>query len=715
MSEIRLLSQETIDKIAAGEVVERPASVVKEMVENAIDAKASAITVEIRDGGISMIRVTDNGEGIDRSQVKEAFLRHATSKITDAKDLSCVHSLGFRGEALSSISAVGQVELITRRESDITGTRFTVNGGVAGEPEEIGAPGGSTFIVRNLFYNTPARKKFLKSAATEAGYISDIMEHLALSRPEISFKFINNGQVKLHTSGNGSLRDAIYTIYGREIAANLLEVTPKGSPDGSSNDSQKSSSDDNSDRDSSDQATPIRIRGFIGKPSISRGNRNYENYFVEGRFVKNKVVTKAIEDGYGNHLMQHRYPFTVLLIEVAEGSVDVNVHPAKQEVRFADNVLVYDKIAEAVRDTLAGKELIPESSPASEKEQKEARKKEVSELMKLSAKAPEPFEQVRRDLFKRGDSPYSPKYGYRNEQGQKDTQGNRDAQGQERPSFLREETAAFGKVVSGVGAPLGLFDDLKTTPRQASLFDNPANCPQTSADQLTGPADQAIGHTAGHADGINDPSAASTVPSTATPPQAGLREDYRLIGQVFGTYWIVECGSKLYIIDQHAAHEKVIYERMVAAMKAKKMTSQQLLIPIIVTMSLPEEELFKKYRQSFEEIGFEVEHFGGKEYAIRAVPDNLYGFTDETLFMQMLDSLNERTGAPDMSFVFEKLAGMACKAAIKGNHTYSVQEANALIGELLTLENPYNCPHGRPTIISMSEYELERKFKRIVN
>lgn len=648
MKEIRLLSQETIDQIAAGEVVERPSSVVKELVENSVDAGANAITVEIRDGGISMIRVTDNGEGIDRTQVREAFVRHATSKIREVKDLAGVRSLGFRGEALSSISAVGQVELITKRENEITGVRFTVNGGVSGTIEEVGAPQGSTFIVRNLFYNTPARKKFLKSAVTEAGYISDMMEHLALSKPEISFKFITNGQVRLHTSGNGSLKDVIYSIYGREVAAGLIPT-----------------------EFSDEQMT---LRGFIGKPSISRGNRNFENYFVDGRFVRSRVVMKAIEDGYGNHLMQHRYPFTVLFIEMAAGSVDVNVHPTKQEVRFSDNALVYDRICRAVRETLAGKEMIPEISSDTEKEERQKHRLEVQELMKQSAKAPEPFEKVRRELQGRTGSPYTPRYGYA---GASSRDGRTEAD-----APAQEKTLTW--------AP-----DVKPDPRK------------TPAEAGSGVAD------------------GSEVFGEGTPHQENLFEkeflseesvkQHRLVGQVFGTYWIVEFNDRMYIIDQHAAHEKVIYERLVRKMKDKEMTSQQLAVPIIISLSLPEEELLARYRESFEKAGFEIEHFGGREYAIRAVPDNLYGFTDAGLFTAMLDSLDTIGTAPDMEIVFEKLAGMACKAAVKGNHRFTPEEANALIGELLELENPYQCPHGRPVIIMMSRHEMERKFKRIAD
>jgi len=692
MKEIRLLSQETIDQIAAGEVVERPSSVVKELVENSVDAGANAITVEIRDGGISLIRVTDNGEGIDRSQVREAFVRHATSKIRDAKDLAGVRSLGFRGEALSSISAVGQVELITKRENEITGIRFTVNGGVSGSIEEIGAPQGSTFIVRNLFYNTPVRKKFLKSAVTEAGYISDMMEHLALSKPEISFKFIVNGQVRLHTSGNGSLKDVIYSIYGREIAAGLIET---------------SYADDH-----------ITVKGVIGKPEISRGNRNFENYFVDGRYVRSRVVMKAIEDGYGNHLMQHRYPFTVLFIEMAEGSVDVNVHPTKQEVRFSDNPMVYDRICRAVREALAGKEMIPEVFPVTQKEERENRRREMQELMKLSAKAPEPFEQVRRDLFRQSTSPYAPRYDYRKEDNTSPTGSGRVSEVETPHSgrFTNEPAGRFAEPGPGCGeeetAPL--TEDAEGTAREGTFKEGT---------DKEGTAREGTDKEGTDKEGTDKEGTDLTI--RKTPHQENLFDEaflsrenvkqHRLIGQVFGTYWIVEFKDKMYLIDQHAAHEKVIYERMVRKMQDKTMTSQQLAVPILISLSLPEEELLRRYRTLFEEVGFEIEHFGGREYAIRAVPDNLYGFTDAQLFTSMLDTLGDTGVAPDLNIVFEKLAGMACKAAIKGNHRYSVQEADALIGELLGLENPYQCPHGRPTIITMSKYEMERKFKRIAD
>lgn len=619
---ISVLDQTTIDKIAAGEVVERPASVVKELVENAIDAGASAITVEIKEGGISLIRITDNGMGIEKSQVPMAFLRHATSKIRQVEDLTSISSLGFRGEALSSIAAVAQVELITKPHDQLIGVRYCIEGGVEKELEEIGAPDGTTFLVRNLFYNTPARAKFLKTPTTEAGYISSFIEQLALSHPHISFKFMQNGQTKLHTSGNNNLKEVIYQIYGRDITRELVAIN-RSDPDDS-----------------------IHITGFIGRPSVSRGNRNFENYYVNGRYIKSKVIMKAIEDGYHAYLMQHQYPFTNLYIELKGDEVDINVHPTKMEVRFSNQEAVYRMVLETVKEALSRRELIPEVSldqglkkttqPAAEK------KKPVS--------VPEPFEYRRRM--------------------------------QETPKVVKE-TNPYAAVP--VQEPVK-----KIEPRQVS------EPKQASEPKL--------------------------IPDGGTQMELfdgkllskESRSRHRIIGQVFDTYWLVQMDDKLYIIDQHAAHEKVLYERIVAQVKKRELSSQILSPPIILSLSMQEQERLEAYADVFERLGFEIDSFGGKEYSIRAVPENLFGLTSEGFFLEILDHLEEYPTAENVEAVTNRMATMACKAAVKGNHTMSTMEAEALIDELLTLENPYHCPHGRPTIISMSKYELEKKFKRIV-
>jgi DNA mismatch repair protein MutL len=710
MNQITLLSQETIDKIAAGEVIERPASIVKELVENAIDAGANAVTVEIRDGGTSLIRITDNGSGIAKDQVQVAFLRHATSKIQTVEDLLTAGTLGFRGEALSSIAAVCQVELITKTAGSITGTRYVIEGGAEKSLEEIGAPEGTTFLVRNLFYNTPARRKFLKTPTTEAGYVSDLMERMAISHPGISFKFINNRDSRLHTSGNCNLKDIIYGIYGREIAANVVKIDT--------------------------QSEHIRIHGFIGKPVISRGNRNYENYFVNGRYVKSSIIARAIEDAYKPFLMNHRYPFTALMIEVNTEEVDVNVHPTKMEVRFANQAEVYEQVLQAVKDGLAGRELIPEftvdapkrretTGPQNMPEREDRlgevdradrthpdkqadaaphgmEHRDVSGSEKKTARPftyPEPFEKIRSQLIAEANSPYEKKYPRRESSFRPVTGNIRNGE------VIRAEQSDRSEKLSQTEA------EAKSVPPVASPEPEPfRKLPEHVTEEVRQTLETEI--------------QAGQQKQSERPVQMELFEDklldqksrhrHKLIGQVFDTYWIVEFDEKLFIIDQHAAHEKVLYERMMEKLRTKTQTSQMITPPIIVTLNLQEETLLKQNMDHFTAIGFEIAHFGGKDYAISAVPDNLYGIAGRTLFTEILDGLSDVSEKMSSQTILEKIASMSCKAAVKGNNALSVQEADALIEELLGLENPYNCPHGRPTIIEMTKYELEKKFKRII-
>lgn len=692
-AKINVLSQDTIDKIAAGEVIERPSSIVKELVENAIDAGSNAVTIEIKDGGIELIRITDNGEGIDRDMVRTAFLRHATSKIRTVEDLARIGSLGFRGEALSSISAVCQVELITKTAGSITGIRYRIEGGQEKGFEEIGAPEGSTFLVRNIFYNTPARRKFLKSAATEAGYVSDLVSHLALSHPEISFKFIVSGQTRLHTSGNNNLRDIIYSIYGRDTAANLMEV--------------------HSVRDG------IQIDGFIGKPSISRGNRNFENYYVNNRFVKSTVIARAIEEGYSHFLMQHRYPFTVLKISLDGSLVDINVHPTKMDIRFADPAGVYSLLQETVQSALSHREMIPQVTPLNEKEERSQKREQEKAKLKENAAAPEPFEKLRRELLQAGTgSDYSRQYP--------------DRVGQRKCLEEYEKSASAGPD----GPTLTNFKALRketSKNQQEAKLDRLFAMPETGAAAVFAQGEkQTAEEQRGPAEAVSDRTVPAAQPAGASqlsapvvkPVQMELFDDrllskqnikkHKLIGQIFDTYWIVEFNDSMYIIDQHAAHEKVMYERLCRNLKNKQQTMQLVSPPVIITLSLQEENLLKKYKPYFDEAGFQISVFGGRDYAITGVPDNLYGIRDADLFTEMLDSLSDWKGVPSSDIVNSKLATMACKSAVKGGHAMSASEADALIGELLELENPYNCPHGRPTIIRMTRYELEKKFKRIV-
>ena len=663
MPNIEILDQQTIDKIAAGEVIERPSSVVKELVENAIDARASAITVEIKEGGISFIRITDNGCGIEAAQVPLAFLRHSTSKIRSVEDLVCVSSLGFRGEALSSIAAVAQVELITKTSSGLSGTRYVIEGGQEKSAEEIGAPEGTTFLVRNLFYNTPARKKFLKTPQTEAGNIGDLMERLALSHPEISFKLIVNNQPKLHTSGNSNLKEVIYHVYGRDIAGNLIEV--QGENDFFS------------------------IGGFIGKPLISRGNRNFENYFINGRYIKSGLIAKSIEEAYKSFVMQHKFPFTVLHISINGDLLDVNVHPTKMELRFSNGEAIYQYLTGLIRDSINQNELVYQVSLEQEREEKARQAREKKEQLKSSRNAPEPFERNRLESIKQAvqkDSPYEPKYGHLPHSGIHKLEGNGT-------DGLVEESITYA-------AQLNLPGIRKEEP-QAFLKKAIPNTPGILEETSGASIDKGV------------PLEEETHPGKLL--EEASRDRHKIIGQLFETYWLVEFDGSLYIIDQHAAHEKVLYERTMAALHTKEFTSQVIYPPILLTLNMQEEALLKKYMGYFQELGYEIGHFGGKEYSVTAVPANLFGLDGQGLVIEILDSLANFHGKETPQMVTEKIASMSCKAAVKGNQALAREEIESLIGELLTLENPYHCPHGRPTIISMSKHELEKKFKRVVS
>ena len=649
MANIQVLDQITIDKIAAGEVIERPASIVKELVENAIDAGSTAVTVEIKEGGISFIRITDNGCGIPKEEVPLAFLRHSTSKIRSVEDLTTVASLGFRGEALSSIAAIAQVELITKQRDSMLGTCYRIGGGVEKSIEDAGARDGSTFLIRNIFYNTPARRKFLKTPMTEAGHVNELMIRLALSHPEVSFEFINNGQTKLHTSGNGKLKDTIYNLFGREIAMNLLEVDA--------------------------EYAGLKVTGFVGKPLVSRGNRNYENYFINGRYVKSNIIAKAIEDGYKEFIMQHKYPFTVLHFVVNGADVDVNVHPTKMELRFSNQQQVYNFVYDAVRMAFQEKELIPkvelpevkvpQTSQSIVKPVVDLNKIPKEPLRNTSAKPVQPVER-NLDFFMEKMKERVASYHSQTSQAEvKDVKGIHRAEVQ--IDRIRE-TVNYGKQEETKSEPV----KQEEKPEQLNLFEEKLLTKEAII-------------------------------------------EHKIIGQLFDTYWLVEFNEQLYIIDQHAAHERVLYEKTLNGMKTREFTSQYLSPPIVLNLTMQEEEVLSTHINEFTNIGFEIEPFGGSSYAVRAVPDNLFSIAKKDLLIEMLDGLVEgihSSVAPDL--IAEKVASMSCKAAVKGNSRLSRAEVEVLIGELLKLENPYHCPHGRPTIISMTKRELEKKFKRIV-
>lgn len=665
MQHIQVLDQVTIDKIAAGEVIERPASIVKELVENAIDAGATHVTIEIEEGGISLIRITDDGSGIMKEDIRNAFLRHSTSKIRNVEDLLHITSLGFRGEALSSIAAVTKVEVITKTKEAILGTRYVIEGGQELSLDEAGSSDGTTFIIRQLFYNVPARRKFLKTAMTEAGHVQDLLIRLALSHPEVAFRFLNNNQEKLRTSGSGKLKDVIYNIYGRDVASNLLELDYRQGG--------------------------IHIIGYLGKPLITRGNRNFETFFVNGRYVKSTMISRAVEDAYKDFMMQHKFPFVVLHFQVDTETVDVNVHPTKMELRFQNQQEVYKTVFEAIHRQLLEPELIPQvevpeplTSPVQEK------KKTPSPDLKLVRRAiPSDSKEATVSIV---TTP-------------------RDSAAQTVPEPVKEEPHNEDYFIRKMRERVMSYHNRNSSAEvkdQKKIFR-----PEEQKKRIQTSVREATTYKINETPVVQKPEQLNLFEEKLLKRE--VRAEYRLIGQVFDTYWLVQFQDNLYIIDQHAAHERVLYERTLKEMKNREFTSQYLSPPIILTLSMQEAELLKTHKERFERIGFEIEPFGGEEYAIRAVPANLFSIAKKELFMEMLDNLADGLSTnmtPDI--IDEKVASMSCKAAVKGNNRLSAQEVDALIGELLELENPYHCPHGRPTIIAMSKKELEKKFKRIV-
>ena len=736
MGKIVLLDEGTINKIAAGEVVERPSAVAKELIENAIDAGANAITVEVKGGGISFIRITDNGSGIEKDQISIAFERHATSKIRTAEDLLSVSSLGFRGEALASISAVSQVELVTKTRGELTGTRYVIEGGKEKSLEEIGCPEGTTFVIRNLFFNTPARRKFLKSAQTEASYISDLVERLAISHPGVSFKFLNNNQLKLNTSGNGNVKDILYHIYGREIAMNLLSVEKKSSI--------------------------LGMQGFIAKPIVSRGNRNYMNYFINGRYIKSPIINKAIEDAYKPYSMQHRYPMTALHFEIPSEYIDVNVHPTKMEIRFTNGQAVYQMVYDTISDILSGKEMIPEVTSTERKVEKKYEKNTAPEPFEVqrkweeqrkdkkntvvgkqlveAAKVISKFEEIEKKQAKlMEESSYGKAVGTEEKTEEKselknnpvlgdnlfNSAENHDEKLKNETVFRKDEnTHNKSELTKDTDTPkqkTGVEVALQTALTDNVIVNTDTNTIATikseNKDEKNITEQQNLTETEKEEviwDKTNSEQVSLFKGENHKLLSKEARKEHKIIGQLFHTYWIIEYQEKMFIVDQHAAHEKVLYERTMKALQDKTFASQLLQPPMILSLSMREEQALKQYLPKLEQLGFEIEAFGGREFSVRAVPANLFDIAQKDLLIELIDSLTEDIDIKKSNLIMEKVASMSCKAAVKGKMKLSSMEAEALIDELMELDNPYHCPHGRPVIISMSKYEIEKKFKRIL-
>ncbi len=722
---IKVLDQNTINKIAAGEVIEKPSSVIKELVENSIDSGATAVTVEVKGGGLSFMRVTDNGAGINKDEVKLAFKRHATSKLVKVEDLLSISSLGFRGEALASIAAVSQVELISKTADDVTGIRYQIHGGAEISSEEIGCPNGTTIVVRNLFYNTPARKKFMKTDATEISYIYDLMCRICMSHPEVSFKFIANGTDKIFTSGNGKLKDIIYHIYGRDITSNLLEI--------------------NAENDY------MKISGFIARPCISRGNRSFEGYYVNHRYIKSAVLTKAIEDAFRTFVMIHKFPFTEINFDVKPDLIDVNVHPTKMELKFVNSQDIYSFTYNAIRETLLFKELIPDVTPEKDPKPETFKQRDIGNK-------PEAFENKRREALVSAEN--------------KNMQTNVAAPMNNTvptsgvtPTNNSAPTSSFTPVNNAVpaGSPLPestpapvrpvieVIDETKSancvredvSPYKRSVSENRENVAESNTDNQNADNQNIDSQNTCNKENVNTNTDVSTSQSSdnstllnnslentipAEEKKKYVQQDmfqekfltkearakHRLIGQLFKTYWLIEYDGRFFIMDQHAAHEKVKYEELMANYNNKKIYSQYLMPPAVVTLSAAEIEFLHENMEMFEALGYQIENFGGREFKLNAVPDNLFGLDGRELFIDFIADASSSAKKVTIDTFIHKLSTMACKAAIKGNTEISFKEADALIDQLLKLENPYTCPHGRPTVISMTETEIEKKFKRIV-
>ncbi len=705
MGIVHLLDSETINQIAAGEVIERPASIVKELVENAIDSGATAVTIDITGGGISSIRITDNGSGFAKEDIPVAFLRHATSKITKGSDLLSIQSLGFRGEALSSIAAVSRLELLTKQPNAYLGSRYCIEGGQETCFEDAGCPTGTTIIVNDLFYNVPARRKFLKSATTEAGYISELVNRFAISHPAIAFSLIINNRTALHTSGNGNQKDAIYSVYGREIAMNLIPV--------------------------SEENELFTVHGFIGKPQIARGNRTYENYFVNGRYIKSTLISKAIEEAYASYSMQHKYPFTALTLTINPSEIDVNIHPTKMDVRFSEGERLYSLLRTVIANALRNAILIPDmrlTQPTVTKQTTQER-------------PPEHFETNRLAMMSNRESE------------KKTEQGKYTVP--EASSKVADHNTVSQYSESSQVAPTEKVTATNETPTNATTTNVTTNivtptCKTTNETTINvAPSKDQSDETPFTTAAVHDNSEATTTTATEPskpeplkpepPKPAGeqlslftveeqdesgdsvksdfMRNEvaaYRIVGQIFSTYWIVEMDNRLFYIDQHAAHEKILYERMLHDMNTREVCSQQISPPTVVSLSIREEETLLHNLERFEALGFDIQPFGDRDYAIYAVPMTLYRLTSTDYFHSLLDEMLQMPKNTPNIQVLESIASMSCKAAIKGNQSISYEEAKKLIEELLTLENPYHCPHGRPIIVSLSKYELEKKFKRIL-
>ena len=699
---IHLLSQECINQIAAGEVVERPSSIVKELVENALDAKATAISIEIKGGGISFLRVSDNGEGIFSEDLERAFMPHATSKIQNPKDLEEILSFGFRGEALASIASVAKVECISKRQEDFLAHRILVEGGSFSPVEEVGGMDGTSILVRELFYNVPARKKFLLSESTEASRVEEMVEKLALANPGISFHFVKDGKSRFQTLGGGKLSDVVFGIYGKSFAKDSLEIKESYYPS------------------SLTGLATLHIEGLLGKPSLTRSNRQYEIFFVNGRFVRDSLLSRALEDAYKPFLMQHKFPFAIVFLHLSPNLVDVNVHPQKLEVRFQNREKIYQALFDCVSKTLSKADLIDHSplslfqkekeekstaflSPSSQlwekKEEKKENKNDIpEEAVRSDQNDKQSAEQISAIKEQEKEKAEAVNQGYPIEEALENALENASEKApfrievpelNQQKAATREEKLIYEEFDLTKGIRLeeekASEKEENTVPKEEQLFTESENLPSAEQESLFSPSFFS---------------------------EEGERE-FRLIGQVFQTYWLIEFQKELFIMDQHAAHEKVNFEKMRKNYLEKPGISQGIL-PKTIVFSAKEEELYEKTKDYFAHLGYRIRKEEEKRYTLEGIPADFPSLDAEMLFHEILDALAEEGNLSEAESVYDKIASMACKASVKGNQLLSFKEAEALVQKLFTLENPYACPHGRPTIVAFKKQDLEKMFKRIV-
>lgn len=727
MGNIVLLDDLTINKIAAGEVIERPASVIKEMVENSIDAGANNITIEIKNGGISYIRVTDNGKGIPEDDLEIAFERHATSKIRSADDLSTVTSMGFRGEALASIAAIARVEMVSKTAEQQNGFKVVVEGGNILDKSEAGAPVGTSIIVTNLFYNTPVRYKFLKKDFTEAGYIEDAVTRIALVHPEIAIKLINSGKTVIQTNGNGDLKTAIYSIYGKDVAGALIETEYT--------------------------YEDMHVYGVIGKPEIARSNRANQIFFVNKRYVKDKALTSAAEKAYKGMIPIGKFSFLVLNVDMNPGKVDVNVHPAKLEVRFEEENTVFKAVYHAIKDALLKAELVADTEQSTSEMRSKSglfgnRNMSITPELESSQEVLRKLQEMKERLMK--ETPelktnFETTYIQPKEETVQEVQVAEETVNytyeETQATKIPEETVVEEIIQQEVQEPL--IDQQEKNEVDEEVKENEETIPQVLKEIQENtniiedivnnrieekPADfeemylklfgtRPIQETAEEQPKDESQNAKDIATLGNTSMFDNIEEykkpTYKFIGIVFNTYIIIEIDKEMYILDQHAAHERILYEKVKANYyNDESKDSQLMLLPDIITLTHKEMEIAKDNMQMFRKAGFMLEEFGENTLKLTGVPEMCIDLETKEMFLETLDEINSVSRTAKQEIEERFIATVACKAAVKANMALTQEEVESLMEKLLELPNPFTCPHGRPTAIKMSKYDIEKKFAR---